>query len=84
MSYEYLICDIDQNVAIVTINRPPVNPLNSDVFQELNDLFDELDSNDDVRAIVLTGSGEKAFVAGADVKEMATKDLVSLNQMKIA
>ena len=81
MTLEHLICDIQNHVAIVTINRPPVNPLNSDVFREITQLIDELEDNGDVRVIVLTGSGEKAFVAGADVKEMATKDLVSLNQM---
>lgn len=81
MSLENLICDIDKNIAIVTINRPPVNPLNSDVFKELTQLIDELEDNEEVKAIIITGSGEKAFVAGADVKEMATKNIVSLNRM---
>lgn len=81
MHLENLICDIDNNVAIVTINRPPVNPLNSDVFRELTQVIDELEENEEVKAIIITGSGEKAFVAGADVKEMASKDLVGLNHM---
>lgn len=81
MSVEHLICEIDNHVAIITINRPPVNPLNSDIFDGFIHLMDELENNEEVRAIIITGSGEKAFVAGADVKEMATKNLVSLNQM---
>ncbi|GAB3053260.1 enoyl-CoA hydratase/isomerase family protein [Virgibacillus ainsalahensis] len=81
MNFENLICDINNNLAIVTINNPPVNPLNSQVFKELDQLIDELEDNEEVKAIILTGSGEKAFVAGADVKEMASKDLVGVNQM---
>lgn len=81
MNYEFLLCDIQEHVAVVTINRPPVNPLNTQVFNELSRLFDELDANDDVRVIVLTGSGEKAFVAGADIHEMAGLDLIGINKM---
>jgi enoyl-CoA hydratase len=55
--------------------------LNTKVFQELSIVFDELEANEDVRAIVLTGSGEKAFVAGADINEMASLDLVGINMM---
>lgn len=81
MNYEFLICDIENKVAIVTINRPPVNPLNTQVFHELSSLFNELEVNEDVRVIVLTGSGRKAFVAGADINEMAALDLVGVNKM---
>lgn len=81
MNYEYLLLEINQKVALVTINRPPVNPLNSQVFFELGHLIGELEANDQVGAIVITGNGEKAFVAGADVKEMASKDVVGLNLM---
>ncbi len=81
MNYEFLISEIEDNTAIITINRPPVNPLNSQVFKELSDVFRELDENDQVKAIILTGSGEKAFVAGADINEMAGLDLVGINKM---
>ena len=81
MTYDFLLCDIEQGVAVVTINRPPVNPLNTQVFRELSSIFEELEGNDDVRAIILTGSGEKAFVAGADINEMANLDLVGVNKM---
>lgn len=81
MNYNTLLCEINNHVAVVTINRPPVNPLNSQVFRELSDVFAKLDEDDSVRAIVLTGSGEKAFVAGADINEMASLDLVGINKM---
>lgn len=81
MSNQFLLCEIENRMAIVTINRPPVNPLNTQVFHELANLFGELEVNDEVRVIVLTGSGEKAFVAGADINEMASLDLVGINQM---
>ncbi|HEX6594270.1 MAG TPA: enoyl-CoA hydratase-related protein [Bacillota bacterium] len=81
MSYEYLLLDVEEHIAIITINRPPVNPLNSVVFKELGTVIDELDQRDDVRIIILTGSGDKAFVAGADVNEMADVDLKEINRM---
>lgn len=81
MAYEYLLVDIESNVATVTINRPPVNPLNSVVFKELRTIISELDQNNDVRVIVLTGSGDRAFVAGADVGEMAEASLAEVTAM---
>lgn len=78
---EFLLYEVENHVAVVTINRPPVNPLNTQVFKELSTLFGQLDEDDHVRAIVLTGSGEKAFVAGADINEMAELDLVGINKM---
>ncbi|RSL33567.1 enoyl-CoA hydratase/isomerase family protein [Salibacterium salarium] len=81
MNYEVLEVVIENNVALVTINRPPVNPLNSTVFKELSELFDVLEEDEQVAAIVLTGSGEKAFVAGADINEMNDLDIVGVNSM---
>lgn len=81
MNYEFLLCDIENYVATVTINRPPVNPLNSKVFQELNQLMTELDERQDVNVIIITGSGEKAFVAGADIHEMLELDIVGMMNM---
>ncbi|WP_068985488.1 MULTISPECIES: enoyl-CoA hydratase/isomerase family protein [Lysinibacillus] len=81
MIYKSLLVEVENNIATITINRPPVNPLNTQVFNELSDVFSKLDEEDDVRAIILTGSGEKAFVAGADISEMAGLDLVGINKM---
>lgn len=81
MSFEFLQLAIDNHVATVMINRPPVNPLNSVVFRELGEVMDQLDQNDEVRVIVITGSGDRAFVAGADINEMANATLPEVNKM---
>jgi enoyl-CoA hydratase len=81
MGYQFLLCEIEENVAVVTINRPPVNPLNTQVLQELHDLMSELEENEDVRSIVLTGAGEKAFVAGADINQMLELDHIGMMDM---
>ena len=61
------------NIAIATINRPKaLNALNSDVLTDLNELVDIVTADAEIRALVITGSGEKAFVAGADIGEMST------------
>ncbi len=69
MKREYIVSEINDRIAVVTINRPPVNALNSDAYGELFETFYELSKDDSVHVVVLTGAGEKAFVAGADVKE---------------
>jgi enoyl-CoA hydratase len=67
-----LILELTDGVALLTINRPTVlNSLDSSVLDELLEAFTALDQNDAVKVVVLTGSGEKAFVAGADIAEMA-------------
>ena len=72
MSFENLLVDRDGAVAVVTINRPKVlNALNRQTISELSRAIDELGQDDGVRALVLTGAGEKAFVAGADINELA-------------
>ena len=69
----YLITEIQDRVAVVTINRPAqLNALNAAVLQELHEEIVRLDAHSGVRAVVLTGSGEKAFVAGADIAEFAS------------
>ena len=62
----------DDHIAVITLNRPDkLNALNSEVRRILRDTFDELEQDDDVRAVVIHGTGEKAFVAGADITEFA-------------
>lgn len=69
---EFIRVKIEERVAIVTIDRPPVNALNFKAMQELSATFSELASNQDVKVIVLTGEGKNhTFIAGADLKEMA-------------
>ena len=70
-SYEFLLLDVAERVATVTINRPDkLNALNAKVIGELDRMFTELAANDAVGAIILTGAG-RAFVAGADIAEVA-------------
>lgn len=72
MAYENILVSTEESVMTITINRPSqLNALNSATIQELNKALALADINSDVRAIVITGSGEKAFVAGADIKEFA-------------
>ena len=78
MAFENLIVERDGAVAIVTINRPKVlNALNTPTMQELAAVMEELGADDAVRAIVLTGAGEKSFVAGADINELAVQTPVA-------
>ena len=73
MSYEILKTQIQDGVAMVTISRPKaMNALNTAFFDEMNNLLNELESNNNVRVMVITGDG-KAFVAGADIAEMVGK-----------
>ncbi|HLS99622.1 MAG: enoyl-CoA hydratase-related protein [Porticoccaceae bacterium] len=64
-------------VLVVTINRPPANPLNLAMFGELRDIFRDIEQRPEVRAVVLTGAGEKIFCAGADVKEINQRTVES-------
>ncbi len=68
---ETLTVEINGATAIVTINRPKaLNALNQAVMRELEATFSELSNNDAVKGVILTGAGDKAFVAGADIKEI--------------
>ena len=71
MSYQAIQVSIENKVATVTLNRPPLNPLNTQVFKDLSQAMDEFAADASVKAVIITGSGEKAFAAGADVSEMA-------------
>jgi enoyl-CoA hydratase len=72
--FENLLVDRDGPVAVITINRPKVlNALNSQTLDELRRAVLALRHDDTVRSIVLTGAGEKGFVAGADINELATQ-----------
>ncbi|MBA3331321.1 MAG: enoyl-CoA hydratase/isomerase family protein [Actinobacteria bacterium] len=61
-------------VGIVTIDHPPVNALSAQVIAEIEAAVDELEANPDVRALVLCGAGERAFIAGADISEFPSLD----------
>lgn len=71
MSYETITLTIENRIATITLNRPPMNPLNSTLFGELSQALDIAAADAAVKVVVITGSGTKAFAAGADVSEMA-------------
>ncbi len=72
MSYENILCEVNGAIGRVTINRPKLmNALNRQTLDELSTAFDALRDDESVRLVILTGAGEKAFVAGADINELA-------------
>jgi len=71
--YQYIKVSIEDRIATLTIDRPPVNAFNSQVVNELDAAFDEVYNNDEVKAIIITGAGQLAFVAGADINEIKTE-----------
>lgn len=72
MAYENIISEQDGRIHIITINRPKqLNALNKATIKELHDALDAANKDENTRVIILTGSGDKAFVAGADIKEFA-------------
>lgn len=72
MSYENIILESENRLGSITINRPQsLNALNGSTIAELSDALDQLSANTEIRVVMITGSGEKAFVAGADIKEFA-------------
>jgi enoyl-CoA hydratase len=75
MAYETLLVEKEGDVAIVKLSRPPVNSLSAKSYGELFDVFCELEKDDAVKAIVVTGSGDKAFGAGLDVIDVAGKTI---------
>jgi len=71
MSFETILLDIRGKVGLITLNRPQaLNALNAQIVRELNQALDQLEADPNIGCVVLTGS-EKAFAAGADIKEMA-------------
>lgn len=77
MALENVKIEKHGRVAVVTINRPDkLNALNAQTRDDILAAFDELESDDEVRVVVITGAGEKAFIAGADINEFAGKTAI--------
>ena len=75
MSYNNILIEQENQLATITINRPKkLNALNKETIEELHQAFSDLEKDEDIRVIMLTGSGDKAFVAGADISEFADFD----------
>ncbi|MEJ2135386.1 MAG: enoyl-CoA hydratase-related protein [Desulfofustis sp.] len=76
-----LLCEIDNNIGLVTVNRPKsLNALNPETLIELEALFGELAQKDELTGVILTGAGDKAFVAGADISAMQDYDVLAGRQ----
>jgi len=74
MAYETLLYEKRDGIGYVTVNRPEkLNALNQQVMRDLGACFEGIEKDDEVRAVILTGAGEKAFVAGADINELAAQ-----------
>ncbi|UOU99583.1 enoyl-CoA hydratase-related protein [Chryseobacterium daecheongense] len=72
MGYQNILLEKEDKISIITINRPEsLNALNAKTIQEISSALDELNSDTGCRVIIITGSGEKSFVAGADIKEFS-------------
>jgi enoyl-CoA hydratase len=76
MSYNNILSITQNGITTITINRPSkLNALNIETIQELHEAFTEADKNTNTKVIIITGSGEKAFVAGADISEFVNFDI---------
>ncbi len=77
MELKNLLLEVNNNVAKITINRPEkLNALNSLTMQELKSVFSKIKNDDNIFVVVLTGSGDKAFVAGADISELNKLNII--------
>ena len=77
MAYENVVINHEEQYSIITINRPKqMNALNKQTIEELHKALSELNKDGKVRAVIITGSGDKAFVAGADIKEFLGKPII--------
>lgn len=74
--YQTLLTSLENGIFVITINRPDkLNALNKTVIEELSSAIDEVISNKEIRSAIITGSGPKAFVAGADISEFLSLDV---------
>ena len=70
--YQTLLTSLENNVLTITINRPEkLNALNGDVFTDLDEALDDIKKNPEIKSVIITGAGPKAFVAGADISEFS-------------
>lgn len=81
MSHQFLLFNKEGSIGIVTLNRPNVlNALSEEVYDELYEQFQEIETDPDVRVVILTGGGEKAFAAGADIAFMQPQNSIQIRK----
>jgi len=84
MAFENLLYEKRNGIGYVAVNRPEkLNALNRKTMDELHDCFQEIERDDEVRAVILTGAGEKAFVGGADINELAVQTPVEGKELSM-
>jgi enoyl-CoA hydratase len=84
MTFQTLLYEVKHHVATITLNRPKVlNALNAQVFNELEMIFSRMEDNGAVRVILITGAGDKAFAAGADINELAHTNAITGERMAL-
>ncbi len=81
MTYENIIFDVKEDRAFLTIDRPPMNILNIATMREINDAITSLKDSKNIKALIITGSGEKAFSAGVDVTEHTEEKVEEMLQV---
>ncbi len=84
MSYEFILVEPRNNITQITINRPQaLNALNWQTMTELQSALESVRADDNVSGVIITGAGEKSFVAGADIKELASKNPVTAKEFSL-
>jgi enoyl-CoA hydratase len=84
LDYKNLLLAKENGIGIVTVNRPGVlNALNTETYRELYEMFEEIENDPEIRVVILTGAGEKAFAAGVDIRDMKEKDSVTINEFLV-
>ncbi len=85
MAYENIIFEKEGDIAVIKINRPKaLNALNTGVVKDLKQALDEIEGDPSVRVLILTGAGDKAFVAGADISYMVTLEPLQLREFSMS
>jgi len=85
MAYKNILFETKDKIATITVNRPEaLNALNWQTMQEIHAAFSSVKEGYEIGGVIITGAGEKSFVAGADIKELATKDPVGAKEFSLA
>ena len=77
MAYETIILSREESFAVITLNRPPMNAINEPLMRELNAALSEIQGDDTVRSVIITGAGDRIFCAGADLGSAFTGDIAA-------
>jgi enoyl-CoA hydratase/carnithine racemase len=83
MAYETLLLAREESFAVITLNRPPMNAINEALMRDLNAALSELQPDDAVRSIIITGAGDRIFCAGADLGSAFTGDIAAVRRFRI-